>query len=122
MAPIDTDKDKIVGVKDVIGPPIDIEATLSANLSDARTLINDIREYMEDIQKISVGMKGIGLMQSNMHAYVSAQSAIDVATDVLDLMAGKKITTIAEMRKELKKEQDELNRKLQGDAQEAYTG
>ena len=122
MASIGTDKDKIVGVKDVIGPPIDIEATLSANLSDVRTLINDIREYVEDIQKISVGMKGVGLMQSNMHAYVSAQSAIDVATDVLDLMAGKKITTIAEMRKELKKEQDELNRKLQGDAQEAYTG
>ena len=122
MVPIDTDKDKIVGVKDAIGPPIDVETTPSANLSDARTLINDIREYVEDIQKISVGMKGVGLMQSNMHAYVSAQSAIDVATDVLDLMAGKKITTIAEMRKELKKEQDELNRKLQGDAQEAYTG
>ena len=126
MAPIgtdkDKDKDKIVGVKDVIGPPIETETTLLANLSDARTLLNDIREYVEDIQKISVGMKGVGLMQSNMHAYVSAQSAIDVATDVLDLMAGKKITTIAEMRKELKKEQDELNRKLQGDAQEAYTG
>ena len=122
MVPIGTDKDKIVGVKDVIGPPIDIEATLSANLSDARTLINDIREYIEDIQKISVGMKGIGLMQSNMHAYVSAQSAIDVATDVLDLMAGKKITTIAEMQIKLKKEQDELKKKLQGNAQEAYTG
>ena len=114
--------DNVTGLKGITEPPIDIETTLSANLSDARTLLNNIREYVEDIQKISVGMKGIGLMQSNMHAYVSAQSAIDVATDVLDLMAGKKITTIAEMRKELKKEQDELNRKLQGDAQEAYTG
>ena len=114
--------DKVTEVVGIVEPPIETETTLLANLSDTRTLINDIREYMEDIQKISVGMKGIGLMQSNMHAYVSAQSAIDVATDVLDLMAGKKITTIAEMRKELEKEQDELKKKLQGDAQEAYTG
>jgi hypothetical protein len=113
---------RVVGFKELTGPPVDIEATLSANLDDVRSLLNNIQEYVDDVQKISVQMKGIGLMQSNMYAYVSAQSAIDVAKDVLDLIAGKKITTIAEMQIKLKKEQDELNKKAQGDAQEVYTG
>jgi hypothetical protein len=64
---------RVVGFKELTGPPVDIEATLSANLDDVRSLLNNIQEYVDDVQKIS-------------------------------------------------KEQDELNKKAQGDAQEAYTG
>jgi hypothetical protein len=113
---------KVTGLEELTGPPIDVKATLLANLKDVRTFLNNIQEYVEDVQRISVQMKGIGLMQSNMYTYVSAQSAIDVAKDVLDLIAGKKITTIAEMQEKVKEEQEALDKKLQGNAQEAYTG
>ena len=121
MAPVG--KDKVIGVKPLEGPPIDIEATLSANLYDAKKLLSNIQEYLEDIQKISVSMKGMALMHNNMHAYISAQSAIDVAKDVLDIMDGKKITTIAEMQEKVKKEEEEMKRKLKeaAEKEQQYT-
>lgn len=114
---------EVLGIKDEVGPPIDVMTTLSANLYDARKCLSAIQEYVEDVQKISKGIKGISLMNSNMHGYVSAQSAIDVAKDVTDLIGGKRITTIAEMQEKLKEEEEELKRKVTEaeDKEQQYT-
>ena len=115
-------KPKTELIDDVMNPPIDVIATLENNLYATRALVKDIQEYVNDIEKVSKQMKGMGLMSGNMYAYVSAQSAIDVAKDVLDLMDGKKITTLADMEIELKKAREEAEKMLRGSAQEAYTG
>lgn len=107
--------------KEVGNPPVDVVVSLLANLQDVQKLLSDIREYIEDVQRVSVSMKGIALVQANMHAYISAQSAIDVVKDVQDLIDGKKITTIAEMQEKLRAEEEAMEKKLKGDAQEAYT-
>jgi glycine cleavage system regulatory protein len=114
MAPIGKNKSD--------NPPIDVITTLESNLYDKKALVTGIQEYVEDVEKVSKQMKGMGLMSGNMYVYVSAQSAIDIVKDVLDLIDGKKITTLAEMEIELKKAREEAEKVLKGSAQAAYTG
>lgn len=112
-----------------VGPPIDVMTTLSTNLHDSRELLNAIHEYLEDVRRVSAAMKDIALMNSNMAAYASAQSAIDVTKDVQDLLDGKKITTLREMDAQQKKDKQdkedkekELEAKRKEDDQQSYLG
>lgn len=87
----------------VDGPPIDVLQSATHNLREAREIIKKVRTYIEDAKQIAVAMKGTGLMASNMYAYVSAQSALDIALDIESVLDGKHITSIEEMRAEIKK-------------------
>lgn len=87
----------------VDGPPIDVLQSATHNLREAMKVIENVRTYIEDAKQISGAMKGPGLMSSNMYAYVSAQSALDISLDIESILDGKHITSIDEIREEMKK-------------------
>jgi hypothetical protein len=87
----------------VDGPPIDVLQTATHNLREVQEIVKNVRTYIDDAKQIAVAMKGPGLMSSNMYAYVSAQSALDIALDIESVLDGKHITSIEEMRAEIKK-------------------
>lgn len=61
-----------------------------------------IKVYVDDAMRVSIAMKGHALMNDNMHAYASAQGAIDILLDLQGLLAGGDITSLAEVQKKIK--------------------
>jgi len=76
-----------------------------SELEGLRTLISNVRIYIEDAQKIAIVMKGDSLLRNNMNAYTSAQGAIDILLDINSILAGKTIPSIEQIRKEMEEEQ-----------------
>ena len=78
---------------------------------EKKTTLQKMIVYIEDGLQIAIHMKGEALLRDNLHAYVSAQGAIDVLLDLKSIHEGKEITTIAEIRKDIKKAKEHAEEK-----------
>jgi hypothetical protein len=94
---------EVLGVEDEVGPPIDVMATLSANLRDERTLLNSIRQYVIDGIEINTLLRDAFIEQNNTMGVLKHQGSLDTLSDIRRILAGEQIATLAEMRAEMKK-------------------
>ena len=76
-------------------------------MSEPEVVLKRMNTYIEDGLQIAVHMKGQALMQNNTPAFISAQGAIDVLLDLQSIMGGKEITTLEEIREDMKKAEEE---------------
>lgn len=74
--------------------------------TDPEEILEKIKVYIGDVQRIAVVIKGDSLQHNNMPAYTSAQATIDVALDIQSLLDGKTITSLVEFEKAVKKEEE----------------
>ena len=80
------------------------EDNKKSELERLKTIVEDIKIYIDDIQHISTAMKGDSILRANMHAYASAQASIDVVLDIRMLLNGEKIASLDEIKKTMEKE------------------
>jgi hypothetical protein len=76
-----------------------------------KTILEKMKTYIEDGLQIAVHMKGDALLRDNMHAYTSSQGAIDILLDLQSIMDGEEITSLAEIREDMKKAEEEAEEK-----------
>ena len=72
-------------------------------IKDAVTIVERMGTYISDAQHIAVVMKGDALLRGNMHAYTSAQGAIDILLDLQMIVDGEKIPSLDEVKAEMEK-------------------
>ena len=78
-----------------------------SELEGLRTLISNVKIYIEDAQKIAVHMKGIALMNNNTSMYTSTQGGIDILLDLQSILDGKEIPSLKDIEMNVKKEEDQ---------------
>jgi hypothetical protein len=76
-----------------------------------KTILEKMETYIEDGLQIAVHMKGDALLRDNMHAYLSSQGAIDILLDLQSIIGGGDITSLAEIREDIKKAEEEAKEK-----------
>ena len=86
-------------------------------MTEPKEIIEKVRIYVEGAIEISVYMKGEALMHDNTHAFISAQSSIDLGLDIQSILDGKEITSLADIRERIKKAEAE---KKKGEAGTQY--
>ena len=89
------------------------EENKESELERLKTVVEDIKIYIADIQHISTAMKGDSILRANMHAYVSAQASIDIVLDIKMLLNGEKIASLDEIKKTMEKEKKEKESEAQ---------
>lgn len=81
--------------------------------SELEIIQNRIRTYITDILNDAPIGEGNALASQNMYMYVYLQSGVAIARDILAILEGTKITTIAEYKQQIadhmKQQQDKHN-------------
>lgn len=78
---------------------------MNEKVTDAEILKN-LRIYARDGEQIHTMMRDIFLEKDNVMGMSKHQGSLDILRDIMRILAGEKMATLAEMQADIKKAQD----------------
>lgn len=73
-------------------------------------ILTRIKEHCLEIKAMHLHSKGFHLANNNPYGGAYSEAMIDFARDMIDLLEGKEILTMREIREKIKKENEEMTK------------